>query len=693
MSQSDFVSRGQALVAAGQFQEAVKVCRLGLLGRPTTVEGRVVLGSALLALKRYDEVLAEMRVALELDHSAVPAHALKAEALLKKGDHQAAADALGEAQKLAPGDPRIQQLLADARGPAVRSSAVAFVGTGDTKHYPNHASGDGSASSDPENSESFTKPTSLSSPGAPRRTASGMATAKPKTPGLHHDPTPPRSVLAVGDKSGTVEVDPDRDGVELDDDLDFDDLAAPPPATPAPSAGRGAIMKSLKDKRPSDRRTPTMDLVVDDDSDVLEVENAASRPAAPPGRKGATAVRNAVQMPSGPIDRGRPPLAQALAGHPHAIHPHAPVPHAPVPPVPLPPAPQPPRGPIAAALPTVAAMHPPPPPSAFHQSLVPPSLGGPILPAAPAQVPIAQRQTIIAAAQPPPNWGASSPQAPPDPRSLAAAQEPTMRPVAMDPGLQAMLAGMPVEQPQAHPSAQGIDPHLASGVIKKTGVRKPRSKWQIALWLLVGIVVIGGGVFAGFQIRALRLDKQVAVARSHATDLAKSDTFAGWAAARDELSRIVQASGTHENQAALARARAMIAFEFDEGLNDAKVTLDALADKTGLDANLAAAYLALAQSDPKAAGLAADAALSEAPNDPAANYVAGQVALASGDLAEAIKKGKIAVDKDPRPLYAVGLARAYTAASSWTEADAALARASAGMADQPSAVIERAIVL
>ena len=94
MSQSDFVSRGQALVAAGQFQEAVKVCRLGLLGRPTTVEGRVVLGQALLALKRYDEVLAEMRVALELDHSSVPAQVLKGEALLRKGDTAAAVETL-----------------------------------------------------------------------------------------------------------------------------------------------------------------------------------------------------------------------------------------------------------------------------------------------------------------------------------------------------------------------------------------------------------------------------------------------------------------------------------------------------------------------------------------------------------------------------------------------------------------------
>src|SRR5438876_10087601 len=104
VSQSDFVTRGQALVSSGQYQEAVKVCRLGLLGRPTTVEGRVVLGQALLALKRYDEVLAEMRVALELDHASYTAHALKGEALLRKGDPHAAVEVL---QRLQVSDPKI----------------------------------------------------------------------------------------------------------------------------------------------------------------------------------------------------------------------------------------------------------------------------------------------------------------------------------------------------------------------------------------------------------------------------------------------------------------------------------------------------------------------------------------------------------------------------------------------------------
>src|SRR3982751_1099565 len=126
VSQSDFVTRGQALVASGQFQEAVKVCRLGLLGRPTTVEGRIVLGQALLALKRYDEVLAEMRVALELDHSSLTAQALKAEALLKKGDHHAATEILDKLRPHADADPKIAQLIADAdrggRRPSVSAS-------------------------------------------------------------------------------------------------------------------------------------------------------------------------------------------------------------------------------------------------------------------------------------------------------------------------------------------------------------------------------------------------------------------------------------------------------------------------------------------------------------------------------------------------------------------------------------------
>src|ERR1041384_2519691 len=110
VSQSDFVTRGQALVSSGQYQEAVKVCRLGLLGRPPTVEGRVVPGQALLALKRYDEVLAEMRVALELDHTSQAAQALKGEAQLRKGDGHGAVETLGALRHAGLADAHVASL-------------------------------------------------------------------------------------------------------------------------------------------------------------------------------------------------------------------------------------------------------------------------------------------------------------------------------------------------------------------------------------------------------------------------------------------------------------------------------------------------------------------------------------------------------------------------------------------------------
>jgi len=227
VSQSDFVTRGQALVAAVQYQEAVKVCRLGLLGRPTTVEGRVVLGQALLALKRYDEVLAEMRVALELDHTSVPAQLLKGEALLRKGDGDSAVDVLSRAKTQAPNDARVSQLLAEAERASGRPAGSAshpavnfFAGEVPTKHYPNH-SGIGDEESGP--SGSYTRPTSLSAPGSKKRSAPQKA-AQPEG-------TPSPAMLAVGDRSGTVEVDPDAEGVEVDEE-ELGDLAAPPPSGP-----------------------------------------------------------------------------------------------------------------------------------------------------------------------------------------------------------------------------------------------------------------------------------------------------------------------------------------------------------------------------------------------------------------------------------------------------------------------------
>ena len=725
MSQSDFVSRGQALVASGQYQEAVKVCRLGLLGRPTTVEGRIVLGQALLALKRYDEVLAEMRVAIELDHGAVGAHTLKAEALLKKGDVHAAIETLHGARAIAPADPRVLQLLGEAEhGPKAAGAAhpsASFIGASDTKHYPGPPEGDPH-----DQSEGFTKPTSLSMPPAAPR--------KPPPP-RRNPSTPPDAVLAVGDKSGTVEVDPALDGVQVEDDLDFDDLAAPP--SRRKNAPTKANKSNVKKKGTPAKRTPTLEVDLDEDS--LDVEETSGHQK----RSSSSAVRQAVKLPSGPIDvedsvigppvrskprtdsrRAEPAPRDAqmrISPPPTALNRELalqqtvpasaaqlmaaqmnkeltiPAPHgAPMPPAaPLPPAPRVP--PLGAAMPTMAAVpphpgmpnpqyphaplpHPGQPMMHGHEG--PTQLGHLAHPAmSPQQIANAQRRTLSIGAQVPVGTDPNNPNVGPYSNQHWAAQEQTMRPSEpIDPHLQMLMDGrasMPMDM-----QGQGA----------RTGMRR-RSKLSIVLWIVIGVAVIGGGVFAGFQIRSVRLQKQIIAARQHATDLAKSDTWSGWTSAESSLAGIVQASATMGNRAALARAKALIAFELAEGGADAKTAVDGLGGNGGFDGLIATAYLALAQGDAKTADTAAKAALAAAANDASALYVAGQAALIGGDPRGAVKYARDALEKEARPFFALGLARAQAAAYAWDDALATIERAFAGNPDQAAAAIARAMTL
>jgi tetratricopeptide (TPR) repeat protein len=146
----DFVQRGKELILRKQFPEAVRVCRLGLLARPSQVEGRLLLGTALLSLGRYDEVLAEMRVALQLDRESVLGHVLKGEALLRKGDARQAVEVLMRALEIDGGNLMARALLEEARGqlPVERArpddptrliGPEPFAEAAETRLYPAHA--------------------------------------------------------------------------------------------------------------------------------------------------------------------------------------------------------------------------------------------------------------------------------------------------------------------------------------------------------------------------------------------------------------------------------------------------------------------------------------------------------------------------------------------------------------------------
>ncbi|MCC6750362.1 MAG: tetratricopeptide repeat protein [Deltaproteobacteria bacterium] len=133
---ADFVQRGKVAIVRRQYQEAVKICRLGLLAHPTYVEGRLVLAMALMALGRHEEVLAEMRVALELEPDHPMAHLLKGEALLHAGDPRRAKEALEVAHELDPHNEKVLKLLDEADASLEDQSGPLVGGHTDTKVYP-----------------------------------------------------------------------------------------------------------------------------------------------------------------------------------------------------------------------------------------------------------------------------------------------------------------------------------------------------------------------------------------------------------------------------------------------------------------------------------------------------------------------------------------------------------------------------
>nr|MDQ3301671.1 tetratricopeptide repeat protein [Myxococcota bacterium] len=398
-------------------------------------------------------------------------------------------------------------------------------------------------------------------------------------------------------------------------------------------------------------------------------------------------VRNAVKMPSGPIDASRvAPAANRPTLHHASVAPPPQLPHLMgnhPPPQPLPPPPNQ-RSQIAAALPTAAAL-PMPLPGAnpYAQTMMPqppPDRAGGFH--------SAQQQSAAAVdamfhGDNGPGWAQNHAQ------MLhvggAGADEATRNAEPMDPQVAAMFAADVLP-----PVAPNDSVNQSQARPLKTGMRRARSRLQIAIWILLGALVIGGGVFAGFQIRAMRLGKQIAAARQQAVALAKADTWPGWIGARDRLAGIAQASATIDNRAALARARAFVAFEFGDGFTEANAAVDGLNGQGGLDGKLAIAYLALAESDAKTARTAVE---DSDPEDAAVLHVIGHAQLLVGETKLAVDSLERAVEKEVRPVYVVGLARALGQASRWDDAIAAADRAIALTPEHPAAVVERATLL
>ncbi len=637
----------------GQYQEAVKVCRLGLLAHPTDIDGRLILGTSLMALRRYDEVLAEMYVALEIEATHPRALMLRGEALLRKGDAVQAAELLDKAYSYDPSDPSIRALRAEAAATADRGPAggAAFgVESPDfmTKHYPAHRGLGAGAGS-------VTRPTN------------GLAP---------RGATPSPAVLAVGDRSGTIELDPDLEGIEiLEDELD-------PPADPPLPMGETSDVIELE----------SFDLLEEDEPVPAEQSvpqyQAVSEPA------GATVQYRRPDRAAAPVPSVVPETPAVLASRHNAA---AVVPSRAVAAAP--------SRVIADSAARIADMFPEDESGVSKLAELPGEVPAPssLDPRAmpPRRAMSDDMRTIRAGIDGVPAHGSFQQQV----RTEGVRPLPSPGPRADETEHVPRSSRKSTATTPAHGakrrSRRGRPRRVASAAKRRRG---GVSRVAYVSYFLIAASVVGGAVFAGFKIRDVRLQREERAARTRAVERAGADSYHGYLQARSIYEGIVGARNTRANRAALARVTAAIAAEFGDGtiitkgrdvsiLDEAKRRVDGIGDDRSADGIASRAYLALAMRDPAAAERHAKELVRLFPKEPHGAYLRGRAELMEGRYKAAESSFLAALSGGQRPRFYVGLGKARAGAGKLRLAVEAFNLALNTRPGHPSAIIEKARVL
>ena len=98
---------------AGMFQDAVDVCRSGLLVHPAYLSARVTLGRALLELRQYADAQLELEQVLRSAPENLAAIRGLADALRRQGEFEEALVHYRSALALARHDPDLEQTIAE----------------------------------------------------------------------------------------------------------------------------------------------------------------------------------------------------------------------------------------------------------------------------------------------------------------------------------------------------------------------------------------------------------------------------------------------------------------------------------------------------------------------------------------------------------------------------------------------------
>ncbi|MFT5353654.1 MAG: tetratricopeptide (TPR) repeat protein [Polyangiales bacterium] len=112
------------MILERRFQDAVRACRRELLSHPAKYDVRLMLGHALMALSRYDDVRTEMQVLLRSAPEYGAAHRVLGEAYLRLKREDEAATSLRSAMHLDENDTEARALLAELEGRPPASMSI-----------------------------------------------------------------------------------------------------------------------------------------------------------------------------------------------------------------------------------------------------------------------------------------------------------------------------------------------------------------------------------------------------------------------------------------------------------------------------------------------------------------------------------------------------------------------------------------
>ena len=108
-----FAQLAEELRRAGDFKEAVAVCRAGLAKHPGYVSARVTLGRALIELNDLDNADAELRLVLKVAPDNLSAIRARADIFRRRGDVESALAHYRVALGLARNDPDLERVVAE----------------------------------------------------------------------------------------------------------------------------------------------------------------------------------------------------------------------------------------------------------------------------------------------------------------------------------------------------------------------------------------------------------------------------------------------------------------------------------------------------------------------------------------------------------------------------------------------------